>query len=257
MNNDKYSTSYQFGRIITKPVFTSLYHPTIINEKVIPEEGPVIFCGNHLHVWDQVPVICSTKRTIHWMAKKEYFESKLKYMYKFMGCIPVDREGDAYISKEVAIEYLKLGSAIGIFPEGTRNQYQVTKLKIAKKQLELQQLIQESSVKEVNMIEQLKSEISLLETNLINIKKSYSEKNIDIIEDEELLPFHFGTVSMAKKTGATLVPFGITGDYKLNNKNLILSYGTPFKVSDMPLEEANNKLRGEVLSLVRKNREQY
>ena len=43
--------------------------------------------------------------------------------------------------------------------------------------------------------------------------------------DKLLLPFKYGTVSMAKKVGATIVPFGITGDYKFRSKNLTIRYG--------------------------------
>jgi len=68
-----------------------------------------------------------------------------------------------------------------------------------------------------------------------------------------LLPFKFGTVSMAKKTNAWVIPFGLSGDYKFRSKNLKLTFGTPFKVGDMSLEEANDKLYHEVERLMKKN----
>ena len=58
---------------------------------------------------------------------------------------------------------------------------------------------------------------------------------------EKLLPFKFGAVSMAKKTGATIVPFAVVGDYKFRSKNLKIKFGKPFKVEG-DLEEANKKL---------------
>lgn len=70
---------------------------------------------------------------------------------------------------------------------------------------------------------------------------------------EFLLPFKFGTVSMAAKTNASIVPFGITGDYKFRSKNLIIRYGQPLKVENMTLEEANEKLFNEVKSLMEEN----
>lgn len=54
-----------------------------------------------------------------------------------------------------------------------------------------------------------------------------------------LLPFKFGAVSLAKKSNAYIVPFAITGDYKFRSKNLTIRYGTPFKINNMNLEEAN------------------
>ena len=58
---------------------------------------------------------------------------------------------------------------------------------------------------------------------------------------------------MAKKTNATIIPFGLTGDYKFRSKNLVVRYGTPFKVGDMSLEEANDKLYHEVEKLMQEN----
>ena len=65
-----------------------------------------------------------------------------------------------------------------------------------------------------------------------------------------LLPFKFGAVSMAKKTDATIVPFGIMGSHKVFNRNLICVFGKPFKVGEKTLEEANELLRMEIEKLV-------
>ena len=72
--------------------------------------------------------------------------------------------------------------------------------------------------------------------------------------DTLLLPFKFGTVSMAQKTGATIIPCALTGDYCFRSKNLMLSVGKPFKVSkNMDLAEANDKLYKEMERLMKKN----
>ena len=68
-----------------------------------------------------------------------------------------------------------------------------------------------------------------------------------------LLPFKFGAVSMAQKTDAYIVPVGITGDYKFRSKNLVTRIGKPFKVADMSLEDANDKLKKEISKLMKKN----
>lgn len=66
-----------------------------------------------------------------------------------------------------------------------------------------------------------------------------------------LLPFKFGAVSMAKKSNAYVVPIAVTGHYKFRTKDLKVHFGTPFKVSDMDLESANNKLYNDILSMVK------
>ena len=189
------NTGFKIFRGTLGPIFRFWYRPTIINKEVIPKEGPIIICANHKHLYDQCSIIISTKRVIHYMAKKEYWDSrKTRWFFNAAGCIPVNRQIHDEDAKSAALHVLEEGGAIGIFPEGTRNK---TK--------------------------------------------------------EFLLPFKFGAVSMAKKTGATIVPAGITGDYKFRTKNLTLRFGTPFKVDDMTLEEANNKLRDEVGKLMRKS----
>lgn len=67
---------------------------------------------------------------------------------------------------------------------------------------------------------------------------------------EKLLPFKYGTVSMAKETNATIIPFAIIGHYKFRSKNLKVKIGKPFKVENMTLEEANNYLYNEVSNLI-------
>ncbi len=69
-----------------------------------------------------------------------------------------------------------------------------------------------------------------------------------------LLPLKFGAVSMAKKTNATIIPSCVTGDYKFHSKNLMIRYGSPFKIpEDMNLQIANDKLAKEIEKLMKQN----
>ena len=98
------------------------YNPKIINKENIPKGVPVIIACNHVHLFDQCLTIAATNRVIHYMAKKEYFEGKLRPFFEAFGCISVDREkGTDIKSVKSALRVLKRGGAIGIFPEGTRN----------------------------------------------------------------------------------------------------------------------------------------
>ena len=193
--NSKIPFLYKFGKFLLGPIFKFYYNPKIIGKENIPLEGPILIAGNHKHVFDQFPTIASTKRGVHYMAKKEYFAKPFgKWIFEHLGCIPVNRgikDKDATLA---ALSVLKDGGAIGIFPEGTRNK-----------------------------------------TNKF------------------LLPFKFGTVSMAKKTNAYIVPVGLTGDYKFRSKNFTVRYGKPFKVDNMTVKEANEKLYNEVEKLMKEN----
>lgn len=115
--------TYTIYKYILGIIFIIYYRPKFINKEYIPKEGPIILCGNHIHLFDQCLPILSTKRMLHYMAKKEYFDSKIAWFFKSSGCISVDRENkeNAKIATNEAINLLKKGYAIGIFPEGTRN----------------------------------------------------------------------------------------------------------------------------------------
>ena len=71
--------------------------------------------------------------------------------------------------------------------------------------------------------------------------------------EDLLMPFKFGAVSLAKKNNALVVPVGVSGDYKFRPKNLVARIGEPIDVSEMNLEEANEKLHKTVETLILEN----
>ena len=120
--NSKVPFLYKFGKFLLAPIFKFYYNPTIIGKENIPKKGAIVIASNHIHFMDQFATIISTKRGIHYMAKKEYFDSKkTKWFFKGVGCIPVDRERKDENAKKTALQVLNDNGAIGIFPEGTRN----------------------------------------------------------------------------------------------------------------------------------------
>ena len=68
-----------------------------------------------------------------------------------------------------------------------------------------------------------------------------------------ILPFKYGAVSFAKKTGAYIVPFTITGKYKLFRRSIKITYGKPYKVTD-DLEIENKKLMNKITKMLIKER---
>ena len=69
-----------------------------------------------------------------------------------------------------------------------------------------------------------------------------------------IMPFKYGAVSFAKKTGAYIVPFSITGSYSIFKRNIKLTYGKPYKATG-DLEVENEKLMKKVTNLIQKGRE--
>ena len=56
-------------------LFKFWYPYRAYNKEVIPTEGPILLCGNHIHLMDQCLAILCTKRPVHYMAKIEYFKN--------------------------------------------------------------------------------------------------------------------------------------------------------------------------------------
>ncbi len=184
---------FRFFKGLLGIFFLIFFRPKIVGREKIPKGGGVILAGNHRHIFDPCMPILSTKRPVHYMAKKELFNSPIGWFFKVVGCIPVDRGHDNTDSKEAALEVLREGEVLGIFPEGTRN-------------------------KSLN----------------------------------GLLPFKYGAVSMSNKSGALIVPFAITGKYRLFNNKLTVRFGEGFVASD-DLERANKRLVSEIEELIAEN----
>lgn len=66
----------------------------------------------------------------------------------------------------------------------------------------------------------------------------------------KILPFKMGAVKMAYETKTDIVPFAITGTYKLFSKDLKIVFGKPIKIKSDNLEEENKKLRDVVVRMV-------
>lgn len=65
-----------------------------------------------------------------------------------------------------------------------------------------------------------------------------------------ILPFKMGSVKMASVTDTKIVPFAITGKYKIFSKDLKIVFGKPIKIKSDNLEEENDKLRNKILKMV-------
>ncbi len=87
----------------------------------VPATGPFILVANHLS-WTDIPLIpLHLPRKVVYMAKEEYFSSKIAWLVRFLGAFPVKRgEGDRQALR-AAEEQLKQGNILIIFPEGTRS----------------------------------------------------------------------------------------------------------------------------------------
>lgn len=92
----------------------------------IPEKGAFILASNHCSYLDPVIIpaifVKYFKRKVHYLGKKELLNSWLgKKFHAAVGTIPLDREKGGKTALKLALDALRKGKIIGIFPEGTRS----------------------------------------------------------------------------------------------------------------------------------------
>jgi len=94
----------------------------IVGRENIPEGGCVV-CPNHKHNSDPPLAACgiSNRHSIRIMAKQELFEIRgLSWLITWLGAFPVDRSRADLTAIKTALQAVKDGNKLLIFPQGTR-----------------------------------------------------------------------------------------------------------------------------------------
>lgn len=100
-----------------------VYRVKIEGTENIPKEGAIIYCGNHRSFLDPplLEVTCKRDDT-RFIAKKELTKNKfLAFLSFIFDAILVNRDSKDVGALKESLKYLKAGSCIALFPEGTRN----------------------------------------------------------------------------------------------------------------------------------------
>lgn len=121
--------TYYLGRFIINPLARLVYRPHLEGRSHVPRTGPVIFASNHLSFLDSIAIPIAAPRPVHFLAKASYFEGKglsgwvSREFFTAIGAVPVQRGAgqaalDALDQQRVLLEQ---GSAVALYPEGTRS----------------------------------------------------------------------------------------------------------------------------------------
>lgn len=70
-------------------------------------------------------------------------------------------------------------------------------------------------------------------------------------EKGQMLPLKMGAIKIAKDTNTKIVPFAITGNYKLFSKDLIVKFGKPMEVKNDNLEIEKENLKENIMTLMK------
>jgi 1-acyl-sn-glycerol-3-phosphate acyltransferase len=92
--------------------------------EALPAEGPALVAGNHDSYFDPLMIgfAARGRREIRALAKAELWKTPgLGKILDGMGQIPIDRGAGDAKALDTAIDELRAGACIGVFPEGTRS----------------------------------------------------------------------------------------------------------------------------------------
>lgn len=108
---------------IYRVVSKVLFRMKIVGLENIPQDKNYIIMGNHTHAFDPLTLaLCSPKKEIHFMGKKELFKNKfLAWVWTQVHAFPVDRGNMDMAAIRTAMKIIRGGDTLGIFPEGTRS----------------------------------------------------------------------------------------------------------------------------------------
>lgn len=116
---------YWFLKGILKPSLLALYKIRAEGLDNVLRKGPAIIAANHLSFLDSffIPLVVK-RRKVTYLAKADYFKSwKTSWFFKGAGQISCERGGGSKSeqSLQIALDILKDGNLLGIYPEGTRS----------------------------------------------------------------------------------------------------------------------------------------
>jgi 1-acyl-sn-glycerol-3-phosphate acyltransferase len=113
-----YRLSWLFLNLLEKVLFGF----SVTGRDCIPESGPVIIASNHISYCDPPVVGSGVNREVHFLAKEELFRNRaFAWLIRSYNAIPLKRSVGDVGALRKAVQLLKEGKAVLMFPEGTRS----------------------------------------------------------------------------------------------------------------------------------------
>jgi len=115
-------TLYWFGHFLSTTLFRLLGKWRVYGRENVPSVGGAVIAANHTSYLDPPVVGVGLRRPCFYMGKKELFDVPfLGWAIRRTGCFPVDRDHPDTKVIRFAVDLLKQGNLLCIFPEGGRS----------------------------------------------------------------------------------------------------------------------------------------
>ncbi len=113
---------YKFARGVCLFVMRFGYKIRFHGEENMPTHKGYILASNHVSNIDPLFIGIACKKNVRFMAKVELFKNPiLRAILNGVGTFPVSRGTGDHSAIDKAIQVVKSGDVLGIFPEGTRS----------------------------------------------------------------------------------------------------------------------------------------
>jgi len=100
-------------------LFCFWFHRMSPTRLPLPAEGPAIVVANHVSGLDPLLLIGASPRPLRFLIARDQFERfGLQWLFRAVGCLPVDRGSRPDIAFRAALRTLHDGQVIALFPHG-------------------------------------------------------------------------------------------------------------------------------------------
>ncbi len=116
--------AYRVVLAIGAPIMNRWSRMTVTGLDCLPATGPVVLAADHDSYWDPIAIAVAARhvRAIRALSKSTLWKNKIVAAFmNGMGHIPVTRGVNNDEAMARAVEELRNGACIGMFPEGTRS----------------------------------------------------------------------------------------------------------------------------------------
>lgn len=111
---------YSGVRSLAHVLFGFLSGWTIRGAEQLPVDGGLVIASNHVSFWDPPLLGAAIPRETFFLAKEELFRAPLGPMIRSVNAIPIRRGAADLRGLTRAIEALRSGGSVLLFPEGSR-----------------------------------------------------------------------------------------------------------------------------------------
>src|SRR5262245_25639464 len=112
-------TAYHAGKSLVRSVFTCVARIHVLGRENANRAGGFLLASNHISHFDPFLIGLKVRRKIDWMTMAEFFSPcAVGFFLRSIDAFPAERDRADLKTIRTAIDRLKGGRIVGIFPEG-------------------------------------------------------------------------------------------------------------------------------------------